>query len=57
MFRLVLEVTSSSLSDDLKKKPSAYASAGVPVRAATAACTPSTTPGSRSPCPSRSGPR
>ncbi|MEU1422342.1 Uma2 family endonuclease [Kitasatospora sp. NPDC005751] len=31
VFRLVLEVTSSNLSDDLKKKPSAYASAGIPV--------------------------
>ncbi|MCG6492817.1 Uma2 family endonuclease [Kitasatospora sp. A2-31] len=31
VFRLVLEVTSSNLSDDLKKKPFAYASAGVPV--------------------------
>ncbi|MFJ4188054.1 Uma2 family endonuclease [Kitasatospora sp. NPDC089509] len=31
VFRLVLEVTSSNLSDDLKKKPAAYASAGVPV--------------------------
>ncbi|GAA2803094.1 Uma2 family endonuclease [Kitasatospora aburaviensis] len=31
IFRLVLEVTSSNLSDDLKKKPFAYASAGVPV--------------------------
>ncbi|MFI6845833.1 Uma2 family endonuclease [Kitasatospora sp. NBC_00085] len=31
VFRLVLEVTSSNLSDDLKKKPTAYASAGVPV--------------------------
>lgn len=31
VFRLVLEVTSSNLSDDLKRKPSAYASAGVPV--------------------------
>ncbi|MEU9130014.1 Uma2 family endonuclease [Kitasatospora sp. NPDC048540] len=30
-FRLVLEVTSSNLGDDLKKKPSAYASAGIPV--------------------------
>ncbi|MFJ9842779.1 Uma2 family endonuclease [Kitasatospora sp. NPDC101155] len=31
VFRLVLEVTSSNLSDDLKRKPTAYASAGVPV--------------------------
>ncbi|MFJ3787547.1 Uma2 family endonuclease [Kitasatospora sp. NPDC090091] len=31
IFRLVLEVTSSNLSDDLKKKPFAYASAGVPI--------------------------
>ncbi|MFI5531035.1 Uma2 family endonuclease [Kitasatospora sp. NPDC051853] len=31
VFRLVLEVTSSNLSDDLKKKPAAYAGAGVPV--------------------------
>ncbi|MFB7616527.1 Uma2 family endonuclease [Kitasatospora sp. NPDC056181] len=31
VFRLVLEVTSSNHSDDLKKKPAAYASAGVPV--------------------------
>ncbi|MGK4579848.1 Uma2 family endonuclease [Kitasatospora sp. HPMI-4] len=31
IFRLVLEVTSSNLSDDLKKKPAAYAEAGVPV--------------------------
>ncbi|WP_395296860.1 Uma2 family endonuclease [Kitasatospora hibisci] len=31
VFLLVLEVTSSDLSDDLKKKPFAYASAGVPV--------------------------
>ncbi|MFB7665419.1 Uma2 family endonuclease [Kitasatospora sp. NPDC056138] len=31
IFRLVLEVTSSNLSDDLKKKPAAYAGAGVPV--------------------------
>ncbi|MBD0691742.1 Uma2 family endonuclease [Streptomyces sp. CBMA123] len=30
-FRLVLEVTSSNPSDDLKRKPTAYASAGVPV--------------------------
>ncbi|MFE7526400.1 Uma2 family endonuclease [Kitasatospora sp. NPDC057542] len=30
-FRLVLEVTSSNFGDDLKKKPAAYASAGVPV--------------------------
>ncbi|MFJ9949018.1 Uma2 family endonuclease [Kitasatospora sp. NPDC091207] len=30
-FRLVLEVTSSNLGDDLKRKPAAYASAGVPV--------------------------
>ncbi|MFJ4097515.1 Uma2 family endonuclease [Kitasatospora sp. NPDC089913] len=31
IFRLVVEVTSSNLSDDLKRKPAAYASAGVPV--------------------------
>ncbi|MFE6051019.1 Uma2 family endonuclease [Kitasatospora sp. NPDC056446] len=31
IFRLVLEVTSSNFGDDLKKKPAAYASAGVPV--------------------------
>ncbi|MFI9329171.1 Uma2 family endonuclease [Kitasatospora sp. NPDC052868] len=31
VFRLVLEVTSSNLSDDLKRKPTVYASAGVPV--------------------------
>ncbi|WP_327675924.1 Uma2 family endonuclease [Kitasatospora sp. NBC_00458] len=31
VFRLVVEVTSSNLGDDLKKKPAAYASAGVPV--------------------------
>ncbi|MFG2823245.1 Uma2 family endonuclease [Kitasatospora sp. NPDC048365] len=31
VFRMVLEVTSSNLGDDLKKKPAAYASAGVPV--------------------------
>lgn len=31
VFRLVLEVTSSDFGDDLKKKPAAYASAGVPV--------------------------
>ncbi|MFF7989457.1 Uma2 family endonuclease [Kitasatospora xanthocidica] len=31
IFRLVLEVTSSNLGNDLKKKPLAYASAGVPV--------------------------
>lgn len=31
VFRLVLEVTSSNLSDDLKAEPAAYASAGVPV--------------------------
>ncbi|MER7844884.1 Uma2 family endonuclease [Kitasatospora sp. NPDC096077] len=31
IFRLVLEVTSSNHSNDLKKKPAAYASAGVPV--------------------------
>ncbi|MFJ8624422.1 Uma2 family endonuclease [Kitasatospora sp. NPDC093550] len=31
IFRLVLEVTSSNLSDDLRKKPAAYATAGVPV--------------------------
>ncbi|MFD0277306.1 Uma2 family endonuclease [Kitasatospora sp. NPDC127111] len=31
VFRLVVEVTSSNHSDDLKKKPAAYASAGVPV--------------------------
>ncbi|GAA2987377.1 Uma2 family endonuclease [Kitasatospora sp. NPDC006786] len=31
VFRLVLEVTSSNYSDDLKKKPFVYASAGVPV--------------------------
>ncbi|MFJ6620352.1 Uma2 family endonuclease [Kitasatospora sp. NPDC091335] len=30
-FRLVAEVTSSNFSDDLKKKPAAYATAGVPV--------------------------
>ncbi|MER6397423.1 Uma2 family endonuclease [Kitasatospora sp. NPDC001603] len=30
-FRLVLEVTSSNLGDDLTKKPAAYASAGLPV--------------------------
>lgn len=31
IFRLVLEVTSSNLGDDLKKKPGAYAAAGIPV--------------------------
>ncbi|MFD7452399.1 Uma2 family endonuclease [Kitasatospora sp. NPDC059827] len=31
VFRLVLEVTSSNLSDDLKRKPTVYAMAGVPV--------------------------
>ncbi|MFC5662756.1 Uma2 family endonuclease [Kitasatospora misakiensis] len=31
VFRLVLEVTSSNLSDDLKRKPTVYASAGIPV--------------------------
>ncbi|GAA2235530.1 MULTISPECIES: Uma2 family endonuclease [Kitasatospora] len=31
VFRLVLEVTSSNLSSDLKRKPAAYAQAGVPV--------------------------
>ncbi|SOB84997.1 Uma2 family endonuclease [Streptomyces sp. 1331.2] len=31
VFRLVLEVTSSNLSDDLKRKPTVYATAGVPV--------------------------
>ncbi|MDY0815357.1 Uma2 family endonuclease [Kitasatospora purpeofusca] len=31
VFRLVLEVTSSNLSDDLKRKPAVYASAGIPV--------------------------
>lgn len=31
VFRLVLEVTSSNIGDDLKRKPTAYASAGVPV--------------------------
>ncbi|GAA1149155.1 Uma2 family endonuclease [Kitasatospora gansuensis] len=31
IFRMVLEVTSSNLSDDLKKKPAAYAGAGIPV--------------------------
>ncbi|MDH6575767.1 Uma2 family endonuclease [Kitasatospora sp. MAP5-34] len=30
-FRLVLEVTSSNHSDDVKRKPAVYASAGVPV--------------------------
>ncbi|MFB9371270.1 Uma2 family endonuclease [Kitasatospora sp. NPDC001664] len=31
VFRMVVEVTSSNLGDDLKKKPAAYAGAGVPV--------------------------
>jgi Uma2 family endonuclease len=31
VFRLVLEVTSSNLNDDVVKKPRAYAAAGVPV--------------------------
>ncbi|WP_405020363.1 Uma2 family endonuclease [Kitasatospora sp. NBC_00070] len=31
IFRMVLEVTSSNLSDDLKRKPAAYAGAGIPV--------------------------
>lgn len=31
IFRMVLEVTSSNLSDELKKKPAAYAGAGIPV--------------------------
>ncbi|MFJ9517139.1 Uma2 family endonuclease [Kitasatospora sp. NPDC101801] len=31
IFRMVLEVTSSNLSDDLKKMPAAYAGAGIPV--------------------------
>ncbi len=31
VFRLVLEVTSSNLGDDVRKKPLAYAGAGIPV--------------------------